>query len=320
MEEYIGTYEKGKQLRKECGRLSLGLIVYEGIMLMFCVITYIVQGVIMALKEGDCSDAILDKISLQLENSGVGYLVSILIGFFFLTKFYKKLEIHNLFEKRKNMTGKHFMMILSLFMGSQPVFSLLAEGGEYILNQWGLTMFGAVEEATKTSFTVSMFLYASIFGPIVEELIFRGFCLRVLQKYGKVFAVVVSAILFGAFHMNLPQGLYAIVVGIVLGYVAVEYSIKWSIFLHIINNGIFGDLLSFLTIDFSETAQNIVYGTILIGFFVAAVVILIRYRKEIATYFKKKEPGKCGYVLTSVGTILYFVLTIAAACSCITTC
>ena len=109
-------------------------------------------------------------------------------------------------------------------------------------------------------------------------------------------------------------------VGIVLGNVAVEYSIKWSIVLHIINNGIFVDLLSFLTKDFSETAQNIVYGTILIGFFVASVVILIRYRKEIANYFKKKEPGKCGYVLTSVGTILYFVITIAAACSCITTC
>lgn len=320
MEKYVGKYEKGKQLQKECERLALGLIAYEGIMLIFCIVTFIAQALIMAIMEGSCSDAVLDKIFLQLEKSGWGYLVSILIGIIFLSRFYKKLEIHNLFEKKRNMTRKHLIRLICLLMGSQLVFSLLSAGGEYILNQYGFTMLGAEEEATATSLSLSMFLYASVFGPIVEELIFRGFCLRVLQKYGKEFAIVVSAILFGTFHMNLPQGLYAIAVGIILGYVAMEYSIKWSIALHIINNCIFGDLLSYLTMHFSETVQNVIYAIIMLGFFIAAVVILIQYRRKIAVYFRKKEAGKCRYVFMSRSMIFYFVITIAAACMYITTC
>ena len=36
-------------------------------------------------------------------------------------------------------------------------------------------------------------------------------------------------------HGNIPQAVFAIFVGVVLGYVTIEYSIWWAILLHIFN-------------------------------------------------------------------------------------
>lgn len=51
---------------------------------------------------------------------------------------------------------------------------------------------------------------------IVEELIFRGILYRTYKQCGVGKAAVVTALLFGLFHMNLNQMSYAVVMGIVL--------------------------------------------------------------------------------------------------------
>lgn len=70
----------------------------------------------------------------------------------------------------------------------------------------------------------------------------RGFLMRRFEKYGKGFAVIVSAVLFGVMHGN-PLQIVMNAVGLILGYIAIEYSIKWSIILHIANNFILGDVI-----------------------------------------------------------------------------
>ena len=61
-----------------------------------------------------------------------------------------------------------------------------------------------------------------ILAPISEELLFRGLTLRFLRSAGVKFAIanVLQALFFGILHMNLVQGIYTFVVGLVLGYVA----------------------------------------------------------------------------------------------------
>lgn len=61
-----------------------------------------------------------------------------------------------------------------------------------------------------------------IFAPVFEEFWFRGLILHSLKPYGNGFAIFVSALLFGLTHANLGQFLYTTVVGVVLGYVAVQ--------------------------------------------------------------------------------------------------
>lgn len=56
-----------------------------------------------------------------------------------------------------------------------------------------------------------------IISPIVEEMVFRGVLYNRIKKFYSVTkAVVFSALLFGAFHANLPQFLYGAAMGVLI--------------------------------------------------------------------------------------------------------
>jgi len=76
-------------------------------------------------------------------------------------------------------------------------------------------------------------------GPAIsEELAFRGVILQGLRsRLGASSAVVVAAVLFGAIHIDILQGLGAIVIGIYLGYLTVRSgSIVPAMVAHGVNN------------------------------------------------------------------------------------
>jgi membrane protease YdiL (CAAX protease family) len=137
--------------------------------------------------------------------------------------------------------------------------------------------------------TFSMFFYVCFLAPVFEEILFRGLILRQLEPYGKKFAILASAFLFGMFHGNLVQTPYAFVAGLVLGYVAIEYNVIWAMVLHMINNLLLGDTLARLTGSLPELAQQIIFAVVIWGFAIAALVILICQRKKIAAYFRSEQ-------------------------------
>ena len=60
----------------------------------------------------------------------------------------------------------------------------------------------------------------SVIAPIIEELIFRGLVFnRIKYNYNAVAAIIISAIVFGIYHGNLTQGVYATLLGLCLAYV-----------------------------------------------------------------------------------------------------
>ena len=67
-----------------------------------------------------------------------------------------------------------------IFMGIQLPIVLMDMAVESGLNQFVYTAEGGMEMATSGSLTITMFLYSSLVGPIVEELIYRGFVMRSL--------------------------------------------------------------------------------------------------------------------------------------------
>ena len=87
--------------------------------------------------------------------------------------------------------------------------------------------------------TLISVLYSVIRGPISEELIFRGVTMRAANRVFPFWlACIWQAILFGIYHMNVIQGIYTFILGILLGLVC-EYSgsIYYSILLHMLFNG-----------------------------------------------------------------------------------
>lgn len=69
----------------------------------------------------------------------------------------------------------------------------------------------------------------SIMAPLAEELLFRGMIYSTMRKaFGFWFTLVFSAIVFGAYHMNLVQFIYVIPVGIALGVIYEKTQTIWA--------------------------------------------------------------------------------------------
>ena len=84
---------------------------------------------------------------------------------------------------------------------------------------------------------LTLSLCTVIIAPLCEEIIFRGFLLMPMRKYGDLTAILVSAAIFALFHGNVDQLAYAFISGIFLGIITVRSnSILPSVILHSANN------------------------------------------------------------------------------------
>lgn len=85
---------------------------------------------------------------------------------------------------------------------------------------------------------IILVLSVIIVAPIYEEIVFRGILLKGMsKKINPTIALVVSALLFAIVHMNIPQGINAFLLGLVLGFIYLRTeSIYLSIFAHCLNN------------------------------------------------------------------------------------
>jgi len=82
-----------------------------------------------------------------------------------------------------------------------------------------------------------MLVTVGVVAPICEEIIYRHMLLKPLRRYGDFQAIVITSVLFGFFHGNLTQFLYATIVGFVLGFAAVRAnSVLPAIIIHSMNN------------------------------------------------------------------------------------
>lgn len=220
-----------------------------------------------------------------LMNNGWGYIISICVGVVLLHAWkgpdYWKQEI---FRKEKRMAAPVFLCALSFCMGSQMLSSLWLSCLELVMNSFGSSVMPILESVSGSTETVSMFLYSAFFAPISEELLFRGYVLRSLRPYGKRFAILGSALLFGLFHGNLLQGPYAFLVGLILGYLACEYSIVWSVGLHIFNNLVLAEGLTRLTDALPAAVADGIHIALFSGFLIISVGILIAKRRAFRDY------------------------------------
>ncbi len=112
-----------------------------------------------------------------------------------------------------------------------------------------------------------------ILAPLAEEFIFRGLVLQKLQKaFPFIIANIIQALLFGIYHMNLVQGIYAFLLGLVFGFVAYRLKSIWaSVLLHALVNGA-SFLLDYLL---PESILELPFAMILLSTVCFVVVILL---------------------------------------------
>ncbi|MNI88295.1 hypothetical protein D3C73_1455810 [compost metagenome] len=106
------------------------------------------------------------------------------------------------------------------------------------------------------------------------------------------------------------QGLFATFAGLIRAYVAMEYSIKWAILLHVINNFVFSDGLGFLIQDFPDRTQGIITYTLYALFFVGGMIAFRKSKATVKSYLRENQVEKGRYRATF--TALWIVLYVAA--------
>jgi membrane protease YdiL (CAAX protease family) len=292
-----------KPFKKEINKLSRLVIFYELSMVIAAILA------VMYLLYAYSFSALTDNLSMLITN-GVVYILGVGFGMIFAFCYYKSTSFeHKLTTVRSRMTFKKLLLVIACLLAMQFVYQIFITLVENLLNNIGYSLTGQLDAITASSTSVSMFLYISIIGPIAEEFIFRGLLLRKLEPYGKMFAIVFTSILFGLVHANFYQGILAAFTGIILGYVALEYSIFYSIALHILNNMLFGELLGRLN---AAIYVWVSYGLFAISL-LTALIFIVKKSGKIKNYIKQNKPQKhtYSYAFSSAFFILFAAINIA---------
>jgi len=300
-----------RYLRREFRTPGWLLVAYFGLMNVMVMVGMI----------GDMLKQTIDSISLgdwmaepdmdAILGNAWGYLWAVAVAMLFLfmwkdSDFWKE----RVFARKGKMRFGTFLVLLCVCMTIQFVNSFWVEGLERFMNLFDKSILETLESVSGSSDTVSMFLYASFVAPIAEELIFRGYIQGVLSRFGKKFAILCSALLFGIFHGNLVQTPYAFFAGLLLGYVAAEYHIGWAIGIHMFNNFVLADLLARATSGFSEEIAGAI-NMILLGLatLVTGIMLIVK-RKVFAAYLRREWlDRRClKWFLLNSGSIVLFIL------------
>ena len=186
---------------------------------------------IQQLNEVYSNPAITSLASVLFAGCGI-----LIFGLWYVYQFDGDLrQTSGLFSRPKLLLG-----LIFLVPGLQIISSILTTFSASLFPGWMDFYEKLMENAGFNGNSISplLILYAVLLGPIEEELTFRGVIFSSAKKALPFWAAnIFQALLFGIFHMNLIQGIYAFFIGLFLGYVAGRGgSIYFSIFLHILFN------------------------------------------------------------------------------------
>lgn len=163
---------------------------------------------------------------------------------------------------------------------------------------------------------IIFFIGLAVVPGIFEEIFIRKSILNYGKQFGTYFTIIVSSIIFGLLHLNLQQGIFACLIGLVFAIILlITKDIRITILLHIMNNG----LVALISI-FSESniMQNILeYGSLLLGLIGIVLLIGVIIKNKGKNKIFEKEKFKEEYKMIfrnftfDLVIILFIVLTIA---------
>ncbi len=214
---------------------------------------------------------------------GPAYIISAVISMLWMLTIRKKklftTDITTVGQKVKPLV---IAKIFVLIWGVQFVSSMITMILNPALENAGMSLTDSMQQSVGMLFATPMGIIAAVLVlPVIEEIIFRGAIMRKLERYGTNFAIIVSSILFALYHMIWLQAFFAFFVGLLLAYTAKRFSIKWSMLLHILNNGI-AALITLTGV--SETFTMIACA-------VGSAVILVIDRNKISLFKNEGAPN-----------------------------
>ena len=200
--------------------------------------------------------------------------------------FSKKFPMKRIYEHvaPRKMTIQSFAMICASLYGVRFISKLILGGIEKLLFEMGIPATLVANTSEELTSSIIFVLYLGVMAPVVEEFIFRGFIGYRLERYGKVFTILFTALIFSLFHANITQEVFTFMAGIVFAYVAIEYGFQWTVVVHMMNNFIFAVVVDiYLAQMINLGAFSIVQLLDLVGFIILVLVVILKW-KDIKEY------------------------------------
>ena len=225
------------------------------------------------------TSAQINMILIMLVNATI--IVGVGIWYWYVRRVHQPVEAKDRY--RKILAPRAIVTILLLAFASQFVCNILMIAFQ--------NLFPAVYEdyvkladtmSLKTMAAPAMIAIVGIFGPIAEELVFRGMVFRTLRK-GFPFAVaaLLSGVCFGIYHMNWVQGVYASCLGVVLAFVYERtQSILGAILFHM-----FFNCSSYLLEQLGNVLSDGMLGLLYLIAMAVSVVAFIPLLRKVARLF-----------------------------------
>lgn len=241
MKNYQKQEENWKIVRNRvCIRallIFLGVVLMQVFAYMVCVVG---MTVFAFLTGGDGFSKLAGLVSAEELGRFMVWvsLVSALFSMIWCGILYKKSTWREeAFDYRQAFCLKNVLAICGTGVGGCIVLTMFLSFLAMMIPQAFSSYNAIMENLTDTSMMVTL-IYVLLVGPASEELIFRGAILdRFYLAFPFLLANVLQAVLFGVYHMNLIQGIYAFCLGFVLGMIRqVTGSILASILTHILFN------------------------------------------------------------------------------------
>lgn len=143
---------------------------------------------------------------------------------------------------------------------------------------WG----GGFEDTSEAIYggnPIAMVLGVIFLIPMIEEFVFRGIVYeRVRQYSGAKMAIFLSAVYFGVFHMNVPQGIYAFLIGVIIAWIYYKYKSVWAPVLFHVSANAFSVILTFST-AFNEMGDAAAVVMCVLSLLITALVAWLIYRQ-----------------------------------------
>lgn len=253
---------------KSKGRAIGFSLVMIGIYFLNSILVGIVYGALLGVG------IIGNNIDIQtyMENNSTSFLatVSILsIIVFGIILYFKQKSSKNYSDKpfvsfgkvKKEELSESFILFLGMYgitMLWVVLINLLSENNLFfqkILESHNNIM----GEITSSESFILVFFATAIIAPVIEELFFRGLIYgRLRQAMKPIVAIFISSLLFGIFHGNIVQGVYAFFIGFVLALVYEKTGALWlSIVGHALINTI-GVVIPYLKLESLQIALIII--------------------------------------------------------------
>ena len=247
-------------------RIILYLIIYYGFQLLFFGIIG-VDAILKGLSSNELQNYIYESAGFVLIPA---MIISLIIYFFMLRK-----KQNNIFDmcNFRNIGAKNIILIIIIFMS----FSMFLSGSvEYVIK-----FFPSYNETSKmismSMISIIGILAVILFAPIFEEILFRGMVLSEIKMNVNVAAaIIIQGIVFGLYHMEKFQSIYAAILGILLGFICVKTrSVVGSIIGHVTFNICGTFVFPYLV----EISRNFAFLYIIAGV-VICIIALYKFNKH----------------------------------------